>query len=110
MFEAHQVVARRPGCSSIAFHERMNPVHPPKSVRRKPGGMINQRPVFMNQGKESIHQLWNFSKMRRNVVTHQNWLFAVSSTKLSNVGNGSIVQGPECVFVEGFNALFYCDL
>jgi 4-carboxymuconolactone decarboxylase len=83
MFHADQVVARRPGCSSVALDEWMNPVQSPQSVSRQPGRMVNQRPVFVNERKEPIHQIRDILEMRRNVAPNENRLLAVSSPELS---------------------------
>ena len=45
--------------------------------------------------------MWDSFKVRGNVTTDVNWLFSESSAELGNIGNRSIVQCPQCVFVKG---------
>lgn len=59
-----------------------------------------QSPIFMNHGEKSVHLVGDVLKVRRKVITHVNWLFAVAPTELRNIGNGRVVQRPERVFVE----------
>jgi len=47
--------------------------------------------------------------VRRDMVADVYWFFSVSATKLSDVRDGSIVEGPKRVFIECFDALFDAD-
>jgi hypothetical protein len=44
------------------------------------------------------------------VISHVNRLFAIASTKLSNVCNGGGVQRPKGIFVECFDAFDQANL
>jgi hypothetical protein len=68
--------------------------------------MIHNRPILMDDRKKSIHQIGDFSEMRRRVITHVNGIFAISPTKLSNIRYCCIIQRPESIFIECLDALF----
>jgi hypothetical protein len=54
--------------------------------------------------------MWDFLESGRDVVPHIDWLFAESTAELRYVRNGGMVQIPQIVFVESFNALGQTDL
>ncbi len=68
--------------------------------------MINDRPIFMNYRKETIHLVGHILEVWRFVISHVNRFFAVTAPKLRNVRDRSIVEGPKRVFVECLNAFF----
>ncbi|MGB7232332.1 MAG: hypothetical protein WBD19_11715 [Candidatus Acidiferrum sp.] len=105
LFQTDQVIAGGSSCPPIAFNKRVNPIQPPKGIARDPCGMIDNRPILMDHRKKSIHQVRNLLEVRRNMVPDINWILAESPSKLSNVGYCSVIQSPQCVFVEGFYAL-----
>ena len=51
----------------------------------------------------------NILEVGRDMVADINRFLPVPATKLSDVGNGSIVEGPKRVFVERLDALFDTD-
>lgn len=64
----------------------------------------------MNEREELVHQFWNVSVMRRDVISYENRFFAEPATLLCDVCHGHVVEFPKRVFVEGFDALFQSDL
>jgi len=68
------------------------------------------RPIFMNERKEQIHQMRNGLEAWRDVVSHINGFFAEPSAELGNIGDSSVIQGPQGVFVERLYAFFEPDL
>ncbi len=57
----------------------------------------------MNERKKLIHQVRDFFKMRRDMIAYVNRFLAESTAKLRNIGDSSVVQGPQSVFVECLN-------
>ena len=84
----------------------MNPVKPPKRIGGKDRWVIDDRPIFMNHRKETIHLVGHILEVRRFVISHVNRFFSVTATKLRNVGNRNMVEGPKRVFIECLNAFF----
>ena len=107
--EAEQVVACRPCSSPVPFDKRVNPIEPPEGMGGKQCGMINQFPVLMDQREESVHQIWDFFEVWRAVMAHINGIFTVATAKLRYVRNSGVIQGPERVLVERFNAFLDAD-
>lgn len=110
LLHANQVVAGSPRGAAIALDEGMNPIHSPQGIGCDPGGMVNHGPIFMNDGKEAVHQVGHFAEMRRVVVADVNWFFAVASAELGEVGDRGMVKRPKGEFVEGFDAPLQADL
>jgi len=50
------------------------------------------RPIFVDETKKQIHQMWDSFKVRWDVSPYVNWLFAITSAELRNVRNCSVVQ------------------
>src|SRR5690348_56122 len=84
----------------------MNPVKPPKRIGGKDRRVINDRPIFMNYRKETVHLVGHILEVWRPVISHINRFFAITAPKLRNVRNRSIIEGPKCVFVECLNPFF----
>jgi hypothetical protein len=94
MLHTNQVVAGSSRCPPIPLDEWMNPIQSPQSISCKPRRMVSNCPIFMNEGKEPIHQIGDILEMWRGMFTDINRFLSVSSAKLSNVGDGRIVQCP----------------
>src|ERR1035438_8160196 len=105
LLQAKQIVAGSPRGSPITFYEWVNPVESPQRVRWNHSRLIQNSPVLVDYGKEAIHLIGNFLEVRREVISHIDRLLAVTSSKLRNIGDGCVVQGPRSVFVEKLDAL-----
>lgn len=57
--------------------------------------MINDCPVFVDERKESIHEVGDFIEVRRCVFADVNRFFAISPTELGDVSHCCIVQRPQ---------------
>jgi len=62
--------------------------------------MIPHRPILVYHRKEPIHFIGNCFEVRRKMVPNVYRLFAVTASKLGNVCDRSVIQGPERVFIE----------
>jgi hypothetical protein len=63
----------------------MNPIEPPQGICWEPSWMIRDCPIFVDNGKEPIHQVRNVLKVWGNVIPNINGFFAVASSKLRNI-------------------------
>ena len=63
----------------------------------------------MDEREEAIHQIRDIFEVGWYVLAHVDWVFSVSPSKLSYVRNGSIVERPQCVFVERIYFLLQSD-
>jgi hypothetical protein len=72
--------------------------------------MFLNSPIFMDDRKEAIHFIRDVLEMRRNVSSDADRLLAVAPSKLTDVGNGGVVQRPQSVFVESLDPFLEADL
>lgn len=63
----------------------------------------------MNEGNELIHEIRDFLKVRWNMASDVDGLFAEATAKLGNPCNRDMVQSPEGVFVESRWSLLQTD-
>jgi hypothetical protein len=54
----------------------------------------------MNERNELIHEVGNFGKWRRNMISNVDWFFSETPTMLANTCNSDMVQCPERIFVK----------
>jgi hypothetical protein len=71
--------------------------------------MIQNLPILMDNGKETIHLIGDFSKVRWKVIPYIDWLLTVTSSELRNIGDSRVVQSPKGVFIEKLDSLLYCS-
>jgi hypothetical protein len=55
-------------------------------------------------------QIRDFFEVRGAVVAHIDGIFTVATTKLRYVGDSGVIEGPERILVERFNALLQAYL
>ena len=65
--------------------------------------MVVDRPVFVDQREESIHMFDDTLEMRGRMIADRNRFGAIPTAKLSNVGDGGVIQSPKSVLVERLN-------
>src|ERR1700719_509646 len=63
----------------------------------------------MDERNELIHEIRDFPKVRWNMTSDVDGLFAETTAKLGNPRNSNMVQSPQGVFVEGGRALLQTD-
>ena len=57
-------------------------------------------PIFVYHRKEPVHLIGNIFEVRRKVVPNVYGPFAVTTSKLGNVRDRRVIQGPERVLIE----------
>lgn len=72
--------------------------------------MVQNLPILVDDGKESVHLIGDFLKVRREVIPDIDRLLAVASAKLGNIRNSRVIQGPKRVFIEELDALLQPNL
>jgi hypothetical protein len=72
--------------------------------------MVDDRPVFVDEGKEPIHKIGDFPEMRRLMTPYVDRLFAIAAAELSDVRDGDIVQHPKGVLIKGLDSLFKTNI
>ncbi|MGA9386338.1 MAG: hypothetical protein WBV63_15045 [Candidatus Sulfotelmatobacter sp.] len=60
----------------------------------------------MNQRKEAIHQVRDIIEVWWGVFAYVNRFLSVSSSELSDIRNGGIIECPQSVFIKRFDFLF----
>lgn len=110
MPHADELIAGGSRCSAVSFDERMDPVQAPERESGEKSWVVNDRPVLMNHGKEPVHEVRNFTKMRRKVMTDVDRIFPVTAAKLGDIGDCCMVQRPQRVLVKCLDSLFQADL
>ena len=71
--------------------------------------MIPDCPIFVYHRKEPVHLIGNIFEVRRKVVPHVYRLFAVTTSKLGNVRDCRVIQGPERVLIERLDTFLKTD-
>lgn len=72
--------------------------------------MIQNFPILVDYRKESIHLIGDFLEMGREVIPHIDRLLAVTSSKLRNISDSRVIQGPQRIFVEKLDSLRQANL
>src|ERR1039458_8334983 len=81
----------------------------PQCIRRKHGGMIQNIPILVDDRKKTVHLIGDVLKVRREVIPDIDWLFAVAPSKLGNIRDSRVIQGPKRVFIEKLDALLQAN-
>src|SRR2546430_8387944 len=81
LLHAEEVVARGSCGPSISFNKGVNPVEPPQCEGCEVRWVLNNRPIFVNEGRHPIHHVWDFFEVWRNVLPNINRIFAITSAK-----------------------------
>jgi len=53
--------------------------------------MVQNFPVFVDDGKKTIHLIGNIFKVGRKVIPDIDWLFAVTSPELGDVRDSRVI-------------------
>jgi len=60
----------------------------------------------MDHRKEPVHLVWHVFEVWWTMISYVDWFLTIAATELRNIGNGSVIQSPKRIFVEGLNPFF----
>ncbi len=89
----------------------MNPIQPPERIGRKQSRLVLiNSPVLVYDGKKPIHVIWHIFKVGWAMITDVDRFFTVSAPELGDVCNSNVIQRPQRVLIERFDALLQANL